>query len=66
MFIYLGLTIVIGGQYFSWNVGLVGGFWEYFLSTVLTGVAYLALVLCLSEMTSALPFSGMKVIFLQI
>jgi len=52
------LTIVIGGQYFSWNTGLDGGFWEYFLSMILTGFAYLALVLCLSEMTSALPFSG--------
>lgn len=57
---YVGITIVIGGQLFSWNVGLVAGFWEYFFSFALTAFAYLNLVLCLGEMTSALPFSGMN------
>jgi ethanolamine permease len=55
---YLGIAIVIGGQLFSWNVSLLGGFWEAFLGMILTGLGYLCLVLCLAEMTSALPFSG--------
>jgi len=50
---------VIGGQFISWNKGLAGGFWEYFLSTFLISFNYLCLNLCLAEMTSALPFSGM-------
>ncbi len=54
----LGLTIVLGGQVFSWNKGLQSGFWEYFTSTLLIGTAYMCLILCLAEMTSALPFSG--------
>jgi amino acid transporter len=54
----LGLTIVIGGQVFSWNAGLVEGFWEYFACVLFTGSGYLCLILCLSEMASALPFSG--------
>jgi amino acid transporter len=54
----LGITIVIGGQIFSWNVGLAGGLWEAFVAMVVTGIGFLFLVLCLSEMTSALPFSG--------
>jgi ethanolamine permease len=54
----LGLVIVIGGQYFSWNIGLSAGFWEAFFSMVLTGIGYICLVCCLAEMTSTLPFSG--------
>uniref|UniRef100_K3X551 Amino acid permease/ SLC12A domain-containing protein n=1 Tax=Globisporangium ultimum (strain ATCC 200006 / CBS 805.95 / DAOM BR144) TaxID=431595 RepID=K3X551_GLOUD len=44
----LGITIVIGGQYFSWNAGLAAGFYSYL-------VAY---VLIAAEITGALPFAG--------
>lgn len=54
----LGITIVIGGQMFSWNDGLQAGFWACFLSLLLMALGYSCLVLCLSELTSALPFSG--------
>ncbi|OQR82580.1 Amino Acid-Polyamine-Organocation (APC) Family [Achlya hypogyna] len=54
----LGITIVIGGQYFSWNAGLVAGFYSYLGSTILMGVAYCCMVLCLAEVSSALPFAG--------
>ncbi len=54
----LGLVITMGGMVQSWNDGLRGGFWEFFSSTIMMGVAYLCLALCMSEMTSALPFSG--------
>lgn len=54
----LGLTIVIGGQYFSWNAGLAAGFWNCFGAVMITGTGYLCLCTCLAEMVSALPFSG--------
>jgi len=54
----LGITIVIGGQYFSWNAGLVAGFGSYFIATVLIGSAYFCLCLSVSELSSALPFAG--------
>lgn len=54
----LGITVVIGGQYFSWNAGLSAGFGSYLISTVLMGTAYICLCLCNAEITSALPFAG--------
>ena len=54
----LGITIVIGGQYFSWNAGLTAGFGSYCIGSVLIGFAYLCLCLCTSELSSALPFAG--------
>jgi ethanolamine permease len=55
---FLGIAIVIGGQIFSWNAGLVVGCWENLFAFFFIGMGYVCLVLCLSEMTSALPFSG--------
>ena len=54
----LGITIVIGGQYFSWNSGLVAGFGTYCIATALIGSAYICLCLCTSELSSTLPFAG--------
>ena len=54
----LGITIVIGGQYFSWNYGLESGFGSFMISTLLMGFAYICLCLCTSEMSSAIPFAG--------
>jgi len=54
----LGITVVIGGQYFSWNAGYSAGFGSYLIGTILIGSAYLCLCLCTSELTSALPFAG--------
>ena len=54
----LGITIVIGGQYFSWNAGLSAGFGSYLISTVLMGIAYICLCFCNAEISSALPFAG--------
>jgi len=49
---------VIGGQYFSWNAGLVAGVGSFGVGTMLIGVAYLMMVCSLAEMTSVLPFAG--------
>lgn len=54
----LGIVIVIGGQYFSFNEGLKAGFGSYLISTLLMGSAYACLIFCMAEMTSGLPFSG--------
>ena len=54
----LGITIVIGGQYFSWNNGLESGFGSFMISTLLMGFAYICLCLCTSELSSAIPFAG--------
>eukprot|EP01038_Epipyxis_sp_PR26KG_P008018 gene8018-10866_t len=54
----LGITIVIGGQIFSWNFGLVSGFWTLFTALLVMGSGYLCLSLCMAEMMSSLPFAG--------
>ncbi len=56
--LFPGITIVIGGQLFSWNATLSAGYWEAFLCMLLTGFGYISLLLVLSEMTSAFPLSG--------
>eukprot|EP01038_Epipyxis_sp_PR26KG_P020079 gene20079-28415_t len=53
----LGITIVIGGQLFSWNFGLAQGFWTFFVATMLMGTGYLSLVTSMAEMSSSLPFA---------
>lgn len=54
----LGLSIGLGGQYFSWNDGLRGGLYSFLLIYALVGFAYIALCCCTSEITGALPFAG--------
>eukprot|EP01031_Cornospumella_fuschlensis_P025482 gene25482-30765_t len=54
----LGLTIVIGGQTTSWNLGLAGGFWQYFIAVFLVSTGYVCLCMCIAEMTSFLAFAG--------
>ena len=54
----LGITIVIGGQYFAWNAGLSAGFGSFALCLLFIGTAYICLILSTSEITSGLPFAG--------
>ena len=54
----LGITIVIGGDYFSWNVGLTAGFGSFVIAALLMGFAYICLCFSVSELSSALPFAG--------
>ncbi|POM80578.1 Hypothetical protein PHPALM_1563 [Phytophthora palmivora] len=54
----LGITIVIGGQYFCWNAGIAAGLWSFFIAYLLVGTAYIALCCCTAEITGALPFAG--------
>ena len=54
----LGITIVIGGQYFGWNIGLSMGFGSYVIALFLIGLGYLILSLSLAELASCVPFGG--------
>ena len=54
----LGITIVIGGQYFSWNYGFAAGVGSYGLAGLLITTGYITLICNISETTSALPFTG--------
>lgn len=53
-----GIVIVIGGQFIGWNEGLESGYGSFFISTLLVGIAFFFLILCIGEISSALPFPG--------
>ncbi|WP_082500045.1 MULTISPECIES: ethanolamine permease [unclassified Nocardioides] len=55
----LGVSYVISGDYSGWNFGLEqGGFGGLLIATVLIAAMYLALVLGMAELSSALPAAG--------
>jgi ethanolamine permease len=54
----LGMTIVVGGQYFSWNAALGAGFGSCIIVMLLIGSAYACLCMCNAELTSSMPFAG--------
>lgn len=54
----LGITIVIGGQYFSWNAGYSAGFGSCCITFALISSAYFCFILCIAEISSGLPFEG--------
>lgn len=54
----LGITIVLGGQFFGWNPGLSAGLGSFTIGTFLIASAYSCLILSLAEITSGIPFAG--------
>ncbi|MGQ7297750.1 ethanolamine permease [Quadrisphaera sp. KR29] len=55
----LGVSYVISGDYSGWNFGLAeGGFGGLAIATVVVAGMYLALVLGMAELSSALPTAG--------
>ncbi len=55
----LGVSYVISGDYSGWNFGLEqGGFGGLLVAAVLIAGMYLAMVLGMAEMSSALPAAG--------
>lgn len=54
----LGLTTAMGGHFFSWSSGLSAGFGSHAIALGIWTVAYYCLVMCISELSSALPFAG--------
>ena len=55
----LGVSYVISGDYSGWNFGLEqGGFGGLLIAAVVIAAMYLAMVLGMAEMSSALPAAG--------
>ena len=55
----LGVAAVISGDFFGWNYGLAtGGFGGLLVATVLMAIMYICMVLCIAELSTALPFAG--------
>lgn len=55
----LGVGAVISGDYFGWNFGLdAGGFGGLLIATVFIAIMYVCMVLCIAEMSTALPHAG--------
>ena len=54
----MGLVIVLGGQMYGWNTSLSSGFGTYATAQIMIGIAYVILVFCLAEISSAVAFSG--------
>ena len=55
----LGVSYVISGDYSGWNFGLEqGGFGGLLIAGILIAGMYLAMVLGMAEMSSALPAAG--------
>jgi len=54
----LGISLIIESLYSDWNAGLEISFVPLFLATLMFGTAYTALMLCIGEIVSGLPFNG--------
>ncbi|ETM54913.1 hypothetical protein L914_01805, partial [Phytophthora nicotianae] len=54
----LGITTVIGGQYFCWNEGVNAGIYSFLFGYLLIASAYITFCCCTAEITGALPFAG--------
>jgi amino acid transporter len=54
----LGITTVMGGMYYGWNVALVNGFGYYIVIQTLMGLAYICYVCCAAEIIATIAFSG--------
>ena len=55
----LGISYVISGDFAGWNFGLAQAGWGGFvIATVAMASMYFCLVLCLAEMSSAIPTAG--------
>ena len=56
----LGITTVLGGEYYGWTAAFESGFGSVSIGQFLMGIAYIAMMLCFAEMVSALPLKGNK------
>ncbi|TSI11488.1 ethanolamine permease [Lysinibacillus sp. BW-2-10] len=55
----IGVGIVISGNYFGWNFGLLeSGYLGMIIATVIMAIMYLTMTLGISELSTALPYAG--------
>ena len=60
----LGITTALGGHFYLWNFALSIGMGSLIVATFIVGSGYVCLVLCMAELSGALPFAG-QLIFLN-
>ncbi|MCP1143962.1 ethanolamine permease [Lysinibacillus endophyticus] len=55
----IGVGIVISGNYFGWNFGLLeSGYLGMVIATVVMAIMYLTMTLGIAELSTALPYAG--------
>ena len=54
----LGITTALGGHFYLWNFALRIGMGSLIVATFVVGSGYVCLVLCMAELSGALPFAG--------
>eukprot|EP00981_Chlorochromonas_danica_P000061 scaffold27_cov182-Ochromonas_danica.AAC.4 len=55
---FMGISIIVGGQFMGWNKALTMGLWECMIGLAIVSIGYFCLTFCLAEMASILPFAG--------
>jgi ethanolamine permease len=56
---FLGVAAVISGDFFGWQFGVgVAGFGGMLIATFVIAIMYVCMVLCIAEMSTALPHAG--------
>jgi hypothetical protein len=56
----LGITTALGGHCYLWNFTLAIGFGNFIIAFFLIASAYGCLLMCMAELSGALPFAGMN------
>jgi amino acid transporter len=59
----LAMTTAVGGHYLSWSTGLYAGFGSFIIATFIVATGYICLMICSAELSSALPFAGLIILF---
>jgi ethanolamine permease len=54
----LGIVLTVGGIHVTWNEAIRYGFGQIVVVFTIVSIGFLCLILCSSEMTGLLPFSG--------
>ena len=53
-----GICLVSTNIFIAWSSGLINGYWDFLVASFFVTVAFVNLMLCIAEMVSILPFSG--------
>ncbi|KAJ3258660.1 hypothetical protein HK103_003449 [Boothiomyces macroporosus] len=61
--LFFSIATVISGEYSAWNMGLVNGWGSLFSAAIIANLYYWCLLLCLAELSTAMPFSGGQLTF---
>ncbi|KAJ3321068.1 Dynein heavy chain 10, axonemal [Boothiomyces sp. JEL0866] len=61
--LFFSIATVISGEYSAWNLGLTNGWGSLFVAAILANSYYWCLLLCLAELSTAMPFTGGQLTF---